>query len=80
MGEGTETAASGPDRLTAPADSIPRRNANELTLGDCARAFLRQPHVKEAFSHFDAVTKAVIGVGGWNPPNSPGTAASSTSS
>ena len=42
MGEGTETAASGPDRLTAPADSIPRRNANELTLGDCARAFLRQ--------------------------------------
>ena len=35
-----------------------------------ARAFLRQPHVKEAFSHFDAVTKAVIGVGGWKPPNS----------
>ena len=35
-----------------------------------ARALLRQPHVKEAFSHFNAVTKAVIGVGGWNPPNS----------
>jgi len=35
-----------------------------------ARAILRQPHVEEAFSHFEAVTKAVIGVGGWQPPNS----------
>ncbi len=35
-----------------------------------ARALLRQPHVKDAFSHFGEVTKAVIGVGGWNPPNS----------
>jgi DNA-binding transcriptional regulator LsrR (DeoR family) len=35
-----------------------------------ARALLRQPHVEDAFSHFDAVTKAVIGVGAWNPPSS----------
>ena len=35
-----------------------------------ARALLREPHVTEAFSHFGAVTKAVIGVGGWNPPSS----------
>lgn len=35
-----------------------------------ARALLRQPHVTEAFSHFGEVTKAVIGVGGWNPPSS----------
>ena len=35
-----------------------------------ARALLREPHVTEAFSHFGAVTKAVIGVGGWSPPHS----------
>jgi DNA-binding transcriptional regulator LsrR (DeoR family) len=35
-----------------------------------ARSLLRQPHVKEAFSHFGSVTKAVIGVGGWDPPRS----------
>jgi hypothetical protein len=29
--------------LTAPPDSVPRRNPNVLTLGDCWRAFIRQP-------------------------------------
>ena len=30
------------DRLTAAADSVPRRDAGVLTLADCWRAFLRQ--------------------------------------
>jgi sterol desaturase/sphingolipid hydroxylase (fatty acid hydroxylase superfamily) len=30
------------DHLTAPADSIPRRNAAALTLGDCWRSFARR--------------------------------------
>ena len=34
--------ATGSDQLTAPADSIPRRDPKVLTLGDCARAFVRQ--------------------------------------
>ena len=37
---------------------------------DAAQAFLRQPDAEEAFSRFGAVTKAVIGVGGWTPPRS----------
>jgi len=41
-GTGASAAAGAGDRLTAPADAIPRRNPPALTLGDCARAFLRQ--------------------------------------
>jgi hypothetical protein len=32
----------GRDALTAPADSIPRRDAGVLTLGDCWRSFIRR--------------------------------------
>jgi hypothetical protein len=31
------------DVLTAPADSVPRRRADVLTLGDCWRSFIRRP-------------------------------------
>jgi DNA-binding transcriptional regulator LsrR (DeoR family) len=37
---------------------------------ETARALVRQPQVADAFSRFGAVTKAVIGVGGWNPGTS----------
>ncbi len=35
-----------------------------------ARALARQEQLVDAFARFDTVTKAVIGVGGWNPPSS----------
>ena len=35
-----------------------------------AEVLLRQPEVKRAFAHFSAVTKAVVGIGGWTPPHS----------
>jgi DNA-binding transcriptional regulator LsrR (DeoR family) len=35
-----------------------------------ARGLYRQDAVAEAVAHFDTVTKAVVGVGGWNPPSS----------
>lgn len=43
-----------------------------MIVGDAAaaRSLLRDPTVRDAFSHFGAVTKAVIGVGGWDPPHS----------
>jgi sterol desaturase/sphingolipid hydroxylase (fatty acid hydroxylase superfamily) len=37
----SQTAAS--DALTAPPDSVPRRDPARLTLGDCWRAFLQRP-------------------------------------
>jgi sterol desaturase/sphingolipid hydroxylase (fatty acid hydroxylase superfamily) len=36
------TTAEG-DQLTAPPESIARRDANVLTLGDCRRSFIRRP-------------------------------------
>jgi hypothetical protein len=46
MAEGARAATapgqSTPDRLTAPADSIPRRDQSTLTLGDCWRSFVRR--------------------------------------
>jgi hypothetical protein len=57
---------SAPDALTAPAESIPRRDPSVLTLGDCWRAFVRQrtppllglavlaaAALRIAFGHFD---------------------------
>ncbi len=43
-----------------------------MTVPDLASAevLLRQPEVTRAFSHFPAVTKAVVGIGGWTPPHS----------
>ncbi len=35
-----------------------------------AEVLRRQPEVARAFEHFPAVTKAVVGVGGWRPPAS----------
>jgi DNA-binding transcriptional regulator LsrR (DeoR family) len=35
-----------------------------------AKALARQQQIMDAFARFDSVTKAVIGVGGWNPPSS----------
>ncbi len=35
-----------------------------------AQALYRQEQVAEAVARFDTVTKAVVGVGGWNPPGS----------
>jgi DNA-binding transcriptional regulator LsrR (DeoR family) len=35
-----------------------------------ARGLYRQEQVAHAVARFDTVTKAVVGVGGWNPPNS----------
>jgi DNA-binding transcriptional regulator LsrR (DeoR family) len=37
---------------------------------ETAEALGRQEQVADAFARFDTVTKAVIGVGGWNPPSS----------
>jgi Putative sugar-binding domain len=37
---------------------------------ETTRALVRQPPVADAFARFGAVTKAVIGVGGWNPGTS----------
>lgn len=37
---------------------------------EAARVMLRQQQVAEAFSSFSTVTKAVVGVGGWQPPAS----------
>lgn len=37
---------------------------------ETARALVRQQQVAEAFARFGSVTKAVIGVGGWNPGTS----------
>ncbi len=41
MQEGV-SAVQGRDHLTAPSDSIPRRDPSVLTLGDCGRSFLRR--------------------------------------
>jgi DNA-binding transcriptional regulator LsrR (DeoR family) len=43
-----------------------------MVVSDAAatRALARQQQIVDAFARFDTVTKAVIGVGGWNPPNS----------
>jgi hypothetical protein len=41
MGAGDPLTAS-PDELTAPHDSVDRRNPGALTLADCARAFARR--------------------------------------
>lgn len=35
-----------------------------------AASLLRQPEVARAIEQFSSVTKAVVGVGGWSPPNS----------
>lgn len=35
-----------------------------------AEGLYRQEQVSRAVEHFDTVTKAVVGVGGWDPPNS----------
>lgn len=35
-----------------------------------AAALLRQPEVVQATSRFGSVTKAVVGIGGWDPPHS----------
>jgi DNA-binding transcriptional regulator LsrR (DeoR family) len=37
---------------------------------DTAAAIRRQPHVAEALRRFDLLTKAVVAVGSWDPPNS----------
>ncbi len=37
---------------------------------DTARGMYRQDQVADAVARFDTVTKAVVGVGGWNPPHS----------
>ena len=38
----TAAAEAAADGLTAPADSVPRREASVLTLGDCWRSFVRR--------------------------------------
>ncbi|HEY5195358.1 MAG TPA: sterol desaturase family protein [Solirubrobacteraceae bacterium] len=41
---GGSAQEEGPDPLTAPAEAVPRREGSGVvTLGDCARAFWRQP-------------------------------------
>jgi DNA-binding transcriptional regulator LsrR (DeoR family) len=37
---------------------------------EAAAAIRRQPHVAEALRRFDLLTKAVVAVGSWDPPNS----------
>lgn len=37
---------------------------------EAAAAIRRQPHVAEALRRFDILTKAVVAVGSWDPPNS----------
>lgn len=37
---------------------------------ETAAALRRQPHVVEAFRRFDRLTKAVLAIGSWDPPNS----------
>jgi DNA-binding transcriptional regulator LsrR (DeoR family) len=43
-----------------------------MFVGDAATAttLLRQPEIARATKLFDRVTKAVVGVGGWDPPHS----------
>ncbi len=40
--ESTASPRASADQLTAPADSVPRRDPKVLTLGDCWRTFVRQ--------------------------------------
>ena len=40
LGSGEDSSG---DRLTAAPDSVPRRNPDVLTLGDCWRSFVRRP-------------------------------------
>lgn len=37
---------------------------------ETAQGLYRQQQVADAVAHFDTVTKAVVGIGGWDPPNS----------
>jgi DNA-binding transcriptional regulator LsrR (DeoR family) len=37
---------------------------------ETAAAIRRQPHVAEAMHNFDRLTKAVVAIGSWDPPNS----------
>jgi DNA-binding transcriptional regulator LsrR (DeoR family) len=37
---------------------------------DAAASIRRQPHVADAIQMFDKLTKAIIAIGSWDPPNS----------
>jgi len=37
---------------------------------ETAAAIRRQPHIAEALRRFDLLTKAIVAIGSWNPPNS----------
>jgi DNA-binding transcriptional regulator LsrR (DeoR family) len=41
-----------------------------LDAPDTAAAIRRQPHVAEAIRRFDLLTKALVAIGSWDPPNS----------
>jgi hypothetical protein len=58
---------SGRDSLTAPADSVPRRDPSVLTLGDCWRSFMRRrtPPLLSAAILAAIVLRIALGHYGW---------------
>jgi hypothetical protein len=53
-------------RLTAPADSIPRRDASVLTLGDCWRSFVRRPSPPLLGAAIVAALALRLALGSWD--------------
>jgi DNA-binding transcriptional regulator LsrR (DeoR family) len=58
--------------IARDADATPSVFYAPMVVGDeqTAQGLYRQVQVAEAVARFDTVTKAVVGVGGWNPPSS----------
>src|SRR5436305_5253056 len=69
MRDSAEQIASA-DTLTAPADSVPRRNPNVLTLGDCWRSFVcrRTPPLLGAAIVGALVLRIALGSWDWRDP------------
>lgn len=56
-----------PDPLTAPLDSLPgARGKTQVTLGDCARMFLRQPSPPYLIGALALVLALRVAEGGWS--------------
>jgi hypothetical protein len=54
------------DRLTAPAESIPRRDPTALTLGDCWRSFVRRPSPPLLGAAIVAALTLRLALGNWD--------------
>ncbi len=62
-----DTLTARDDALTAPAEAIPRRRADVLTLGDCWRSFIRRPSPRLLGTAILAavVLRVLLGDPGW---------------